>query len=398
MTRDEIDSRVDKMFDTGHNLLLTWATGCGKSRQAIRWINRLDNPKTLICVAEIAHINNWAKEFTKWSMSGMFKSVKVICYASLAKYKGTEWDLIVLDECHHIATDIRVDALSDIKAKNVISLSATVTDATRGALETIFGRLDEFRIGMKDAIAWNILPEPKIILVPLHLDCTKADQTFVIKWGKAALRKRVTCTMPERWEYLKNKKKYPDMELYVKCSEAQKYSLISERFEYNKKRYMATRNDAVKNMWMQAGSERKRFLGESKTRHAERIINSRLKGYRHIVFCTDIIQADVLGGKNAIHSQAAWPQTKIAEFNVGKTDSIYAVGMLQEGMNLYNIEKGMIIQLDGAERAFVQKLGRLLRAEEPEIYILYFEGTRDQEYLNKALEGIDKKYITTMKL
>jgi superfamily II DNA or RNA helicase len=67
--------------------------------------------------------------------------------------------------------------------------------------------------------------------------------------------------------------------------------------------------------------------------------------------------------------------------------------MLQEGVNLTGIEAGVIIQLDGEERAFIQKFGRTLRADSPEQYIIYFKGTRDEEYLNNALESIDKNYI-----
>ena len=87
------------------------------------------------------------------------------------------------------------------------------------------------------------------------------------------------------------------------------------------------------------------------------------------------------------------PQSNVTRFNNGETNSLYAVGMLTEGMNLKDIEKGMIIQLDGQERGFIQKLGRILRSEEPEIYILYFSQTRDEEYLKKAIEGINKEYI-----
>lgn len=39
---------------------------------------------------------------------------------------------------------------------------------------------------------------------------------------------------------------------------------------------------------------------------------------------------------------------------------------------------------------------RAMRADEPEIYIMYYKGTRDEEYLNKALEGIDPEYITVV--
>ena len=34
-----------------------------------------------------------------------------------------------------------------------------------------------------------------------------------------------------------------------------------------------------------------------------------------------------------------------------------------------------------------------MRADSPVQYIFYYKGTRDEEYLNKAIEGIDKKYI-----
>ena len=67
--------------------------------------------------------------------------------------------------------------------------------------------------------------------------------------------------------------------------------------------------------------------------------------------------------------------------------------MLQEGQNLTNIQAGIIVQLDGEERGFIQKFGRSLRATDPIQYILYYRGTRDEEYLQKALEGIDKEYI-----
>jgi superfamily II DNA or RNA helicase len=67
--------------------------------------------------------------------------------------------------------------------------------------------------------------------------------------------------------------------------------------------------------------------------------------------------------------------------------------MLQEGVNLTGIEAGVIIQLDGEERAFIQKFGRTLRADSPEQYIIYFRATRDEEYLQNALESIDKNYI-----
>ena len=393
MNRQEIESESIRLMSLHKNMLYTWATGCGKTRQAILKISSLSVGKVLICTAEVAHQQNWVREFQKWNFHNPLVEVNIICYASLKKYKNTYWDVLVLDECHHIATDIREECLETIKADSVIALSATVNQDTRYALQRLYGNFHEFKITMQQAIDWDILPKPRINLIPLRLNLTGNDQTYIITRGNSKKRKKFVCDAKDRWEYIKNKTKYPDLELTVRCSEWAKYAYLCERFDYLKKRYIATKNEAIKNMWLHCGSDRKRYLSDRKTKYARVIIDKLLKDCRHIVFCGDILQADILGGTNAIHSKVDMPQLNIARFNNGETNSLYAVGMLQEGMNLKDIEKGMIIQLDGQERGFIQKLGRILRSDEPKIYILYFRQTRDEEYLKKALEGINEEYI-----
>ena len=67
--------------------------------------------------------------------------------------------------------------------------------------------------------------------------------------------------------------------------------------------------------------------------------------------------------------------------------------MITEGMNITNIEAGIITQLDGKERLFIQKAGRVLRADDPIAYIFYYKNTQDEVYLKNALENIDEKYV-----
>ena len=70
--------------------------------------------------------------------------------------------------------------------------------------------------------------------------------------------------------------------------------------------------------------------------------------------------------------------------------------MLQEGQNLEGIQAGVIVQLDNAERAFIQKFGRTIRADSPQQFIFYYENTRDIDYLENVFEGIDEAYISTI--
>ena len=140
-------------------------------------------------------------------------------------------------------------------------------------------------------------------------------------------------------------------------------------------------------------SKKKEISWRTKTDLVRTLLH-KIRDKRFICFCTSIEQAEQLGGQNAIHSKRTDSLQIIKDFNRKKINNLFAVGMLQEGQNLTDIEVGIIIQLDGQERAFIQKFGRSLRAEDPIQFIFYYENTRDTEYLKNVLEGIDRKYIT----
>jgi ERCC4-related helicase len=81
--------------------------------------------------------------------------------------------------------------------------------------------------------------------------------------------------------------------------------------------------------------------------------------------------------------------------------------MIKEGQNLAGIEAGLIVQLGGKEREFVQEFGRALRSRTPEQHLIVFNDTRDVYYYKNAVgqdqipgidailqkRAIDKKYI-----
>ena len=88
---------------------------------------------------------------------------------------------------------------------------------------------------------------------------------------------------------------------------------------------------------LQTGLERKRFLGECKTDYVKLLLY-KLRNMRYICFCTNIKQAELLGNKNAIHSEKKDSLEILNQFNFKKINNLFAVGMLQEGQNLVDIE------------------------------------------------------------
>ena len=403
MTRDQIKYNSLALAKKYNILALEFATGVGKSKVALDICHSTltADTKILLVIAELAHIKNWEDEFTKWGYLEMWlNNTTIVTYASLKKHRNLNYDIIILDEAHHVGSDLRMDIIEDIKFGKLLLLSATLGDSLLQELSLIFKEeVYSYSISLQDAINWGILKKPSINLIPLQLDRIKDTELIVEEWGKEKLRVTYKCTFKGRWEYVKNRKKYPNVRLEITCTQQEKYYYLSQQFDYYKRSYFRLRNEAIKNKWLLIGVQRKRYLGELKTEIARNFIKKHLKNKRYVCFCASINQADSLNSETSIHSTKLNSLEIIDKFNNKEIKSLYAVGMLTEGQNLTDINAGVIIQLDNAERSFIQKFGRTLRADNPEQYIFYYKNTRDEEYLNNnVINEIDNEYINIIEL
>ena len=365
--RTLIQNEAFKKLFKYNNLLLRWGTGLGKTRVAVLacdyiYDRELDE-RILLLVAERAHKENWKKEFVKFlgeeRAREVLSIVTIECYASMKKYVNTKWALLITDEVHHLQSEKRRAILETMEADYVLALSATPGKAAYDALSWTFGRFEIDEVSMQDAIDSEYLPEPKIVCIPLELERFERTETISMKMSNRTSAVRYEL-WSDRWKFLKNKKAYAKYEIIFRCTPKEKYEYINEQFEYWKRQYFRNQgNERLKNMWLQWGSKRKRFLGELKTEDALKLIDKlRKEDKRFICFCSSIEQAKVLGGEGAVHSQNSNSSSVIQSFNDRKIDEIFAVGMLVEGVTLTDIEAGIIVQLDGNERQFVQKSGR----------------------------------------
>lgn len=371
-----------------HRVVLKWATGVGKSKMTINLVNNAAKPgsKALFIVAERAHIQNWKDEFHKWGLNEDI-DVTIACYASLHKFTGMEYDIIVFDEAHHCFTEKRKEVLQTLKGDYIYLLSATLSYQKVSEIEEIYGRFIVSSVTLKEAIKKDILPDPKVIVIDMELDNTTPNQEIKILGGKNLPR--------VKWEE-RNKYIFKRIPCVIECTERQKYAYFTENMEYWKERYQRSNNPFHHNKWVNFGSQRKRFLGELKTSYVKKLISSFSLNKRFICFCTSVSQAEELDHKNTISSKRTqkFNQATIDAFNKHVINHLYAVGMANEGLNLNDIEAGVIVQLDGKERLFIQKFGRSLRAEDPVAYIFYYRNTQDEVYLKNALENIDEKFIS----
>lgn len=400
MNREELSAYVCSKISQSNkpqNIALMAGTGVGKSKLSLDIIRKVDfkDSKTLILIAERAHKKNWEEEIEKWYPEHI-GSIEFFCYASMHKLKN-EYDFIIFDEAHHLNTSIRIGYFGTLVPKLRIFLSATLSYNFLNKLEYCMkDTITKINYSLQDAIDSGIIQKPEIRLIPLELDNKVANEEIVETWGKNKLRKRIDCDYNQVFRFTSKlfKKANPNAEVHIRCTQLQHYEYLTKKMDYYKRVFEMYRSEIMKNQWLQYGSRRKRFLGELKTKEAEKLIKY-VEDKRFICFCTSIEQANELGGNYAIHSKS--DSKALEDFNSFKSNKLFAVNMLQEGMNLKGIEVGIIVQLDGQKLRFIQRTGRVLRSDFPVQYILYFKNTRDEEYLVNALEGINEEYVKEFK-
>ena len=386
------EKELNKLYGK-YRVILKWATGCGKSKATIDLINYAVDKyhkkvvKVLFVVAERAHIKNWQDEMFKWNLKIDKVATDVICYASLHKMENADYDIIVFDEAHHVFTEKRLNIIRTLKAKYVFLLSATLSKNKTFEIEGIYGRFTVSTVTLKDAIDSDILPDPRVYLIGLELDNTIPNQKIVIG-GKDV--KGPVISWEKRTKYI-----FKNYSCVIRCTQRQKYLYYTDTMEYWKRRYEYSHSNFHHNRWVNTGSMRKRFLGELKTRYVRRLLLTIPEDKRFVCFCASVAQAEAIAKDKTISSKRATKanQSIIDSFNAKQLNQIFAVGMITEGMNLTDIQAGIIVQLDGKERLFVQKFGRSMRAQDPVSFIFYYKDTQDEVYLKNALENIDKKYI-----
>lgn len=389
-------------------LCLEWSTGCGKTRAAGLIMQDLikQNPAAvgyLIC-KESTHKENWINDLKKHKLQKVLKNTKPILYASLKNQKEKA-NFVILDECHAL-TDLRVVHLVNIlqKGTRIIFLSATIPLQKMILMNQLCrNTIYYYKIDLMKAFKLNLLPEPRLVVHQIYL---KEEIYKGKKWEFEARQPSdkksglyVKTSHGGMFEAMKNNDK--KWGIICQGTEAEHYSALSKQMEYY---YNLSEDHSIshgirtgcRNKYLNIASARKKFIAEVKTSRVRELVEEfRSQQVRFICFTGSIKQVKELGSHSAVHSKNTNEKNQelIDCFNKEECDELFAVKMLREGINLTNIERGIITQLDSKIGSFFQMLGRCLRHEFPEMHLMLLKDTKDEEYFNKSMEHFDKKYI-----
>lgn len=380
--REEIRNKILELRSP--YILAELPTSFGKSKIALDvMVSRCTTKdKILIVVPRNVLKSNWKDEFIKWHYEKYLDNVTFVTYKSFPKLAG-KYSFVIFDECHHLSERCQ-EAMDAFIIDNAILLSATINKEMRLRLNTLFPKIVRVKVNIKEATEEGVLPDPRVYLIPLSLDNSYATHTIVKNKSKG---NPITVPYAKRWDYRSVKNRT----IIIQCTQQQCYNEMTSLIEWYKGKMF---REIFKNMFLQKSGERLKWLSEQKTIYIKTLLDQ-LHKERTLTFCNGISQTEFLG-KYCINSKNKKSSEYIDKFNAGKINHITACNMLDEGVNLTNCRIGVYAVLNSSDRMIKQKLGRLLRHEDPIIIIPYFKHTREEEIVNKMCEDYNPDLIKTI--
>lgn len=378
--RSKVQNHALYLYSKFKHVILSWATGVGKSLAAIKIIAedvRIGTEKGnwnlwyIVC-AERQHIKNWEDEFRKHGYGELLDLgyVRIFCYQSLHRY-STKANL-VLDEAHSV-TDLRLEILKQIKGDSVVSLSASLEPDRRSQLVDLEPHLYQYIITTDDAIKAGILDSPLVVRV--------GHKLFPRLRGAYDEYTSTITRLTAEIDQLNIK--------LVLATGAN--TVIIQEIEDNIK--------DINNKILKTKVQRKALLANSKTIVALALRNRITEwGKKQIIFTGTTAQCGRLGNGYSVNSLNTTKVNEklIGEFNNGTSKLLVCNKMLRQGTNLEGIEVGIICQLDAKQLSFTQMMGRIFRSKRPILFVFVTEDTVDEIYWNSCIKGLDPSYIISL--
>ena len=389
MTKEEHSQRILELSDSHKYLMLKLPTSYGKTKLALDIIKRHTNPSmfgvnVLVVVPKLVIIQTWKDEIAKWGIPDFIK-VTFSTYISFPKHADTSWAFVVLDEGHHF-TENCAAATEAYHIDRLIVLSATIEREVRYRLKDSFPGLYEYSVSVKEAIDEGVLPDPKVILVPMMLDNTRIDQKIEKNVSKSG--EPIVVLYRNRFS-VRGVKTRP---VIIKCTQQEYYDYTSADIEWWEKEYMRTQQEFRKLQMLKKRGDRLHWLSELKDSVVSLIMQAIGDDIRTITFCASIAQTERLG-EHCINSKNPNSDVYFDKFNKGEIQHITACTILDEGINPVNCQMGVYANLSSSKVKEVQRLGRILRHKNPVIILPYFVQTREEEIVLKMMKNYNVNLI-----
>lgn len=364
--KDLVQAKARGLWNKTRKGTLAMATGTGKSKIAIDRAIQLLKEKpaaTILLVVPTTRLrdSNWKDEFEKWGAGDAWSRVNRSCYVSINKFDSTHWDLVILDEAHNI-TLFNATFFAANNVKEILGLTATPPrDQEKIDLLNMFAPIC-FVYRMDEAVTEGLVAPYKITIYSVPLN---RDDKYIQGGTKI---KPFMSTEAANYLYL--------------CKRIDAANFMGDTM---KKITRIARMTFLKNL-------------RSKTDAIRTLLASCPQGERMVVFCGSIEQAEEVLPGQTYHSKLKG-KTKddaLNAFIAGTISKLSCVSALNEGINITNVDSGVVSSFDSNPKNITQRIGRFVRLRPghvAQIHILVAQGTIEETWISKALVDFDQNNI-----
>ncbi len=335
--RNAIQDVVVQVCRDYKNVYLNLATRLGKNRAIMRVVEDLKLTKVLYVAGQNIHLTTFTENCAEFNHDT--SPYTLICWNSYKKYQDEHWQLIIQDEAD-LAWESHIRYYDMCTYDRVILLTATMDKEIEKAYKDKLNFF-KFSVDLNKAIAWKILPMPKVYV------------------------KRI---VPDK----KYQKKLEDLDKLIKSYYEKGNTFMCKRKGLDRKKLY----EEIKMKWFEDDN-----------------LFERLKNKRTIFFLPDIKKSQLLG--NAVSSLESKKENKqiLDDYNNKITNYIISNKILIRGVSLYDVKFALILTLDLKGGTTVQKTGRVLLDNESSIIFVYVANTREETVVLDFIKKLNAEII-----
>ena len=364
VTRDERQAQAIQAWKQAKGrATIVAATGVGKTFMAIKIIAGLKKSKsdlhTIVLVTTTTLKEQWESELD-FNGLGFNTEVYVMMGASKKHY---DCDLLVIDECHRVNSEVLSANLVNTEYKFILGLTATFErlDGRHEILAKYAPVCDT--ITMEDALFNGWVAKYKDYVVVINVDDIDTYQTYNTEFNKAFeffdwnFSKVMSCTGKEgfkhRWEYAK--------ELAPNNYDRQKEMFKSITY------YTAS--------FMRNMQARKKFVQNhpKKLEIAEEIIKHR-SDKKIVTFSANVKMAESIKEGYVYTGKEGKKKNRMTleEFSSIPYGVLNSCKMAIEGLNVPDLSVGIQLGIDSSKTKAIQSLGRICRLSKGKLGVEFF--------------------------
>jgi superfamily II DNA or RNA helicase len=308
----------------------------------------------LVVAPKTPIFDSWKEDIKKWKLQDIIH-VDYVWSNSLKKVDDF-YDLIVADEIHEYNQKVLQELSRRIQnGSRVLGLTGTLDSNSEDTIKFWTGISPIYTYTVEQAIKDKIVADYKIYCIGCELDSETPYVKIKLNQGTVLMTEFEAYTYWDRaYENAKARQRYKGLKFLM----AQRKSIL-----YNSK---------------------------TKLKLARKIIR---KLDRCIIFSGTQDIANRLGDA-PYHSKS--DKSSLIDFQEGRINKLSAVSMISMGITISNLKNAVFNQLKSGENLAVQQAMRAMNIDgdkEASIYITYIKDTRDEVWLQSALNGFEESKI-----